>query len=373
LSGKTNQVTELILLAYFIFGFEAIRFCVAVVNLIFRQRTGRFPVEGTLPVSVLIPARNEENNIGAILRDLSLQNYRDIEIIVFNDQSDDGTAEIVAAFSKTDSRIRLAGSDGLPEGWLGKNHACHSLARMASGKYLLFLDADVRIGGEMIGRAVSFARYYNLGLLSIFPMQIILSPGEWMTVPNMNSILLSLLPLILVRTSRFSSLAAANGQFMLFNADTYRKHLPHEKMKSCRVEDIEIARYFKKMRIPTACLASENQVKCRMYSSFGEAVNGFSKNVVCFFGNSFLLAILFWLIIGFGFLAIWFIWSVTILPVYFLMVLATRIIIAGISGQSRMKTLFYLIPMQVSLGLFIFKAIIHKFTGVYQWKGRNIS
>lgn len=373
MSGKTKKIAGLIWLAYFIFGFAVIRFCVAVVNLVFRQRTNRFPSEGTVLVSVLIPARNEENNIGAILSDLSLQDYRNIEVIVFNDQSDDKTAEIVTAFSKADARIRFTESNGLPEGWLGKNHACHSLALQATGEYLLFLDADVRIGREMIGRAVSFAGHYNLGLLSIFPMQIILSPGEWMTVPNMNNILLSLLPLILVRTSKFSSLAAANGQFMLFNAEAYRKHLPHEKMKSCRVEDIEIARYFKKMKIRTACLASENQVKCRMYSSFRDAVNGFTKNVVCFFGNSFLLAILYWLITGFGFLAIWFFLPVSMLPVYFLMVLATRIIIAGISGQSRIKTLFYLVPMQVSLGLFIFKAIIHKFTGVYLWKGRNIS
>jgi glycosyltransferase involved in cell wall biosynthesis len=360
-------------LAYFIFGFALVRLGVAIVNLIFRERTGRSTGEGSWLVSVLIPARNEEKNIGVLLRDLTLQDYQNIEIIVFNDQSDDRTAEIVTAFSKMDDRVRLAESNGLPEGWLGKNHACHMLARQATGKYLLYLDADVRMGNEMIGQAVAFAGKYNLGLLSIFPMQIILSPGEWMTVPNMNCILLSLLPLILVRKSRFSSLAAANGQFMLFDAAIYREYFPHEKMKSSKVEDIEIARYYKREKIPVACLASEHQVSCRMYTSFREAVNGFAKNVTCFFGNSYLLAILFWLMTSFGFLAIWFFWSVFMLPFYLLAILAIRIIVAKISGQHVIKSLLYLIPMQVSLGLFIFKAVIHKFTGIHQWKGRNIS
>jgi len=324
-------------------------------------------------VSVLIPARNEEKNIGAILQDLSRQDYQNVEIIVFNDQSADGTAGIVKALSESDSRIRLTNSPGLPGGWLGKNFACHSLAMQAKGKYLLFLDADVRIGKDMIGNGVAWAQKHHLGLLSVFPEQIILTPGEWMTVPNMNAILLSLLPLVLVRTSRYSSLAAANGQFMLFEAEAYRKTLPHEKMKSSRVEDIEIARYFKKGKIPIACLAAEHQVQCRMYGSFREAVNGFAKNVICFFGNSYLLAILYWLVTSFGFLAIWLFWSVSMLPYYFLVVLTTRIIITLISRQPFFKSLLYLPLMQVSLGLFIFSAINVKFSGIYLWKGRNIS
>ena len=83
-----------------------------------------------------------------------------------------------------------------------------------------------------IDNAVSFARKHNTGLISIFPKQIIISSGEMITVPNMNFILVSLLPLILVRKSKFPSLAAANGQFMFFRSDVYKKIFPHRLMKN---------------------------------------------------------------------------------------------------------------------------------------------
>ena len=276
-------------LAWFIFAFTLLQFTVAVVNLIFQQR---FPLSGSgfnNLVSVLIPARNEEKNIAHILTDLISNEYQNIEILVFNDQSTDKTAEIVTDFKQKDARIKLINSAGLPEGWLGKNHACHSLAMIAEGKYLLFLDSDVRIGNGIIRQSCSFSDKHKLGLLSIFPRQIMVSAGEKATVPLMHFILLTLLPLIIVRKTGFSSLAAANGQFMLFSSEIYRKTLPHEKMKIDKVEDIKIARYFKNEGIKIACITGKESVSCRMYNGFSEAVHGFSKNVTQFFGNSFAL------------------------------------------------------------------------------------
>jgi len=233
-------------LAYIIIGFTVIQLLIVVVNLIFNQLIMNSNIHFNGCVSVLIPARDEEKNIANLLNDLQNQEYQNIEIIVFNDQSTDKTAEIVNTKSKTDKRIKLINSNVLPDGWLGKNYACHSLSQYAKGEYLLFLDADVRIKKDIITKTVQFSKNHNLGLLSIFPKQIMFTLGEQITVPNMNFILLSLLPLILVRKSKFPSLAAANGQFMLFNTDTYRKIMPHEKMKTNKVEDIEIARYYKK-------------------------------------------------------------------------------------------------------------------------------
>jgi cellulose synthase/poly-beta-1,6-N-acetylglucosamine synthase-like glycosyltransferase len=141
-------------------------------------------------VSVLIPARNEEKNIAKLLNDLLDHDYKNIEILVFNDQSTDKTAEIVTGFSQKDSRVKLINSDGLPEGWLGKNHACHSLSKLAKGKYLLFLDSDVRIGNGIIRQTCTFSDKHKLGLLSIFPRQIMVSAGEKAAVPLMHFILL---------------------------------------------------------------------------------------------------------------------------------------------------------------------------------------
>ena len=360
-------------LAYVILGFTFIQMLVALVNLLARQKLNHR--EGTFNglVSVLIPARNEEHNIEMLLGDLQNQHYKNIEIIVFDDESTDRTAEIVQRSSALDDRIKLLHSGGLPEGWLGKNHACHSLAEIARGDYLLFLDADVRIKNDSIPNAVSFSQKHELGLLSVFPKQIMHTPGEWCIVPVMNYILLSLLPLILVMRSKNPSLVAANGQFMLFERKTYKATLPHAKMRSHRVEDIEIARYYKQQKIRIACIAGGAAITCRMYSGFRDAMNGFSKNVIMFFGNSFLLAALFWLITTFGIVPIVFALPVRIVIIYLLTFLVTRILISFISEQSILKNLFYLLPQQCFLGLIIYKAIIYQFKKQHHWKGRNIS
>jgi cellulose synthase/poly-beta-1,6-N-acetylglucosamine synthase-like glycosyltransferase len=349
------------------------QFMVAAANLIFSQRFPKINPKINQLVSVLIPARNEEKNIGNLLTGLQIQDYKNIEIIVFNDQSTDKTAGIVKGFADGDKRIRLIESNGLPDGWLGKNHACFSLAKHANGTYFLFLDADVNIGNNIIQQTTYLAEKYKLGLLSIFPMQIMKTLGEETTVPVMNFILLSLLPLVLVRKTNFSSIAAANGQFMLFQSEIYRKFQPHEKMKTCKVEDIEIARYYKQIKIKVACLSGNSSITCRMYNGFSEAVYGFSKNIIQFFGGSFFTAILFWLVTSLGFIAILFSFSTYIFLLYLSGIILTRIFISIVSKQSVFRNLILAIPQQIMMGFIIFQAIVNTCKKQYSWKGRNIS
>ena len=372
-SKDLKQLNKMIYLAYFIVGFSVIQLLVAFVNLIFNQPFSKSKTSFNGLVSILIPARNEENNIACILSDLQQQDYQNIEIIVYNDQSTDKTEEIVKAFSDNDSRIKLMCSNGLPEGWLGKNHACFSMSKQAKGIFLLFLDADVRISKDILIKTISQSIKYNIGLLSIFPKQIMLTLGERITIPNMNYILLSLLPLVLVRKSTYPSLSAANGQYMLFNSEKYFEINPHEIMKANKVEDIEIARYFKKNNISVACLTGDDTITCRMYQGFNEAVNGFSKNVTTFFGNSFIVAFLFWLITTFGFLVVIFSLGSTEVILFLFTILIARIFISLISKQNIVMNLILLIPQQFALGFFIYKAFIYKFKNQYLWKDRSIS
>lgn len=359
-------------LAYFIYVFASAQLIVSLVNLIFSQPFPKSKLQLQPLVSVLIPARNEEKNISNILDDLKNQKYNNLEIIIFDDESTDKTAEIVSAKSQTDERIILINSEGLPKGWLGKNFACHSLAKQAKGEFMLFLDADVRVGSNIIIDTITQLRKHNLSLLSIFPKQKMHSWGERITVPNMNFILLSLLPLVLVRSSKRPSLSAANGQFMLFESLAYKKLLPHEKMRSKKVEDIEIAKFFKKEGLKIACLTGKEEISCRMYKSFREAVNGFSKNVIMFFGNSFTCAILFWLVTTLGFLVVWFYMPIQLFVIFLVLILFTRIFISFGSRQNVIINLLLIIPQQLSMGLFIYKAIINKIRKEHQWKGRNI-
>lgn len=362
----------MVYLVYFIYGFAVLQFLVALSNYIFQPSLPLPDGPFREKVSILIPARNEEHNIGVLLDDLLLLDGLQLEIIVFNDQSTDRTAEVVTKFVRKDPRVRLLESDGLPAGWLGKNYACHCLSQQASGQYFLFLDADVRVGKSIIQKTLLYAQAHHLALVSIFPKQLMLSFGEWITVPNMNFILLSQLPLFLVRTSSYPSLAAANGQFMFFDAAAYREREPHAAKKNSKVEDIEIIRWYKEGHLKVACLLGDDMISCRMYRGFREAVDGFAKNVCMFFCNSFLLAILFFLLTSFGFILVYCYSGLFVFFVYLLLVLSTRFLISVLSKQNSLFNLLLLPLQQFSIAAFIFQALKNKINKKQVWKERNI-
>ncbi len=357
--------------AYLAMAFIALQLINVLLNFFFRQKIRKTEQSFDEPISVLIPARNEEHNIGFLLDDLSKVKNPKLEIIVCDDQSTDNTSAIVQKYAEADKRITLMHSKELPEAWLGKNHACYQLACRATGKYFLFVDADVRLHGNVIEDIAMYFKKYRLGLLSVFPVQIQKTIGEKLSVPMMNYILLTLLPLIYVRVSPFTSHAAANGQFMFFNAVSYRKTQPHKLHKSSPVEDIAIARYFKKQNITTACITGESRIQCRMYKNYKDALNGFTKNVFMFFGNSRVFAFAFWILTALGFIPVWLAFPKAML-VYLATLLAILLMYSYISKQNIVLNVL-LFPLQL---LFLFqvmiKNIVNKKQKQYLWKGRNI-
>jgi len=361
----------MIFIGYVFLALAIIQLTVVVINLVFREHLACDNNRYNYRVSVLIPARNEEDNIKNILEDLLHEDYINMEILVYDDDSTDSTTNIVKKYGTKDSRIRLIHPEPLPEGWLGKNYACHLLSKEATGEYLLFLDADVRIGRDLIHKALAKMTNHNLSLLTIFPKQIMITFGEKITVPVMNYILLSLLPLFLVRRSVRPSLAAANGQFMLFRSDVYNVVQPHKAVRNQKAEDIAISRLFKKNKQRIACLVGNESIKCRMYSSYGKSITGFSRNIAAYFGGSLLLAFLFWFITTFGFVFILLSMSNVFFLLYMLFFILTRIIISKISEQNITENILYIVPQQLSFGHILFKAIISKYRGKYLWKGRS--
>jgi len=109
-----------------------------------------------------------------------------------------------------------------------------------------------------------------------------------------------------------------------------------------------------------------------MYGGFEEAVNGFSKNITAFFGNSYLLAVLFWFITTLGIIPVFISLQSRIFICYISTIVVTRVLVSITSRQSIRANLLYLIPQQLVMGLFIFRAFTFKYFKQYQWKGRNI-
>jgi glycosyltransferase involved in cell wall biosynthesis len=349
-----------------------LRFLIAFLNFLSRPYLPKGNPVGTPLVSVLIPARNEEKNIGKLLDGILSQSYRNIEVIVYNDQSTDQTSTIVNRFSESDNRITVINGDHLPIGWLGKNYGCFRLAQAAKGDFFIFLDADVSVSSSFVESALGYMQRKRLVLLSMFPRQELVSMGEKLVVPSMNWILLSMLFLRLVRWSKRRSLAAANGQMMMFDAKVYREKQWHEQVKSSPVEDIRISRLIKRQKLRMATLLGSDDVSCRMYASYSEAIKGFTKNVTAFFGGSIVLTILFLLIGTLSPFIVVFGLPFPLALLYFFSLISARLLITKLSGQSVFTNLLLWPIQHLAFIHLVFKAFFYSRTKNLQWKGRDI-
>lgn len=360
------------IIAYAALAYLAVQVLVALVNAVSGQELRNGVPEAHPMVSILIPARNEEENIGFLLDDLANLSYDNFEVLVYDDESTDRTASIVHDRALKDKRIIYVKGSGLPTGWLGKNHACHQLAMQSRGEYLLFLDSDVRVNPGLLGDSLAFMGKYDLQLLSLFPVQMMKTWGEWLTVPLMNRILLGNLPLILIRLTRMQDFAAANGQFMLFHAATYRNNWFHQAVKNEKAEDIRIARIMRKSNYQVHTLLSGGQIKCRMYRGFGEGLAGFSKNIHTFFGKNWLILLLYVFLTTIGPIAVWISMPRAVFISYLAGAVIFRILISAQSRQSWWIN-FVLMPLQqLTLILISGMAAYRQMTGNLYWKGRKI-
>jgi glycosyltransferase involved in cell wall biosynthesis len=365
----------LTIIAYASVFYLAVRLGVVIVNLITRPLLPKLRSESKVfkvGVSVLIPARNEESNIGKVLDDLGKLDENILEILVYDDDSNDHTAFIIREKALNDGRIRYIRGEGPEEGWLGKNHACHALAKEAGGDLLLFLDADVRVEKGFLEDSIHYLEQHRLDLLSLFPVQEMKTFGEWLTVPLMNKILLGNLPLILVRKLRINDFAAANGQFMLFRSEVYKQNWFHEAVKQDRVEDVGIIRHMKALGYRTMTLLSGGQVHCRMYGGYSSALKGFAKNINAFFGNNWLILMLYVILTTLGPFAVYALFSLAGLLLYFAVLLAVSIMISLLSRQFWVLNVVLMPLQQASLVILSAMAAWRQLTGKMEWKGRKI-
>lgn len=229
------------------------------------------------PVSVLIPARNEERSIAAALVAALATRGVEIELIVLDDQSTDGTRAIVHGFVARDSRIRCIESEPLPAGWCGKQFACQQLARAAAYDLLLFVDADVRLEPDAVARLVNEAASSGLGLLSGIPRQRTVGWLEKLVIPLIHFVLLGYCPLF-ARQLRRPAYAAGCGQVMLVRRDAYEAAGGHESIRASRHDGLTLPRSFRRAGFATDICDLTGLATCRMYDSGRDLWLGLAKN-----------------------------------------------------------------------------------------------
>lgn len=241
-------------------------------------------------ISILIPARNEAENISRCLKSLLKQDYPNLEIIVLNDNSTDKTSKVVEGIAQKDIRVRLIEGAPLEEGWTGKNFASHQLAKQAKGEYFIFTDADTLHFPKTISSALAALITSKIDALSIYPRQIMVTFWERMSVPIINIALQCFIPFILIKKTKGPLISTAIGQFMMFTREAYEKSGGYESIKGHLVDDIQISKRVKKAGYKFMVFDGRNTVYCRMYKNLKGVVIGLTKSMYpAFNGNVFVL------------------------------------------------------------------------------------
>jgi chlorobactene glucosyltransferase len=200
-------------LIYILIVFQAVLLLIVWSNWIILRRARQHKIPEKKPyLSVLIPARNEETNIARCVHSLLVQDYPNFEILVLDDQSDDATPEILCRLAAHEPRLTALAGQALPEGWIGKNWACHQLARQARGELLLFTDADTVYQPNALSALVAAVFGEQADVLTGFPDQVMQTWGERLTVPFFSWAFLTFTPLALAYRLRLPSLSSGVGQ-----------------------------------------------------------------------------------------------------------------------------------------------------------------
>ncbi len=245
----------------------------------------RVPVVAELPdappLSVIVPARNEERTIERCVRSLLAQTLPDYELIVVDDRSDDATPAILARLAAEHPRLRVLRGAPLPEGWVGKPWALEQGARAASGAWLLFTDADSWHAPAACASALAFVRARGADALTIATYQELGSWGERAVLPT-------ILGMVIVASGSMAQLndprdtrhALANGQYILVSREAYEGLGGHAALRGEIVEDVAFAKRLKADgRYRLLLAGGEELVRVRMYRSLRDVWDGFTKNV----------------------------------------------------------------------------------------------
>ena len=238
----------------------------------------------SIDVSVMIPARNEEANLQRCLQSLVAQTAPPFELIVVDDHSTDRTRSIAQSFPT----VRVLEADPLPDGWSGKSNACWTGAKLAKGKWLLFTDADTRHAVNSIAQGFREAESNHAALLSYSPTQEV--HGFW------ERALMAVIFAELAKTYRpkevtdpRSPAAAANGQYLLIRRDVYDAVGGHAAVAHAILEDVELAKLVKRAGYKLQFRVCD-AVSTRMYRTFGQMWEGWTKNLALLFPRPAWLA-----------------------------------------------------------------------------------
>lgn len=250
--------------------------------------------EGPL-LSVIVAARNEEKQIKASILSQLAQSYKKVEWLIVNDRSNDETGEIIDSLASEDSRIKAIHIRDLPEGWLGKNHALYKGYQSASGKWLLFTDADIHYAEEAFAKALHYAERLELDHLTAAPN--LSAKGFWLK---------SFVAFFLFGFSYFKRPWLANnpksktgtgiGAFNLVSKTAYEAFGTHARVKMRPDDDLQLGMRLKQEGYRQRIVTALRLIEVEWYGSLREAFVGLEKNT--FAGLNYRISMILLAILG---------------------------------------------------------------------------
>lgn len=282
--------------------FQAILLLVLISNIRIIHRARKHASPPVFPlVSILLPVRNEERQIAACVQSLLAQDYPSFELLVLDDQSEDGTKLVLKKIADAHPGLRVLNGTAAPLGQVGKNWACSQLASQAHGNLFFFTDADTLHHPGTLRAIVTALVGEQADLLTGFPHQEVHTWGERLLVPFFSWAMLCFNPLALAYRLRLPALASAVGQVMLFRREAYLAIGGHDHVSSSIVDDLELVRQIKAAGLRWRVVHVADLISCRMYADSRAAINGFTKNLFAAFDFHLLifLFVLTWLAVMF--------------------------------------------------------------------------
>ena len=351
----------------------------------FLPSLGRQNTINTFPrVSILVPARNEAQGIAACLNSLARQDYPEYEILVLDDFSSDATGKILAGLSEIHPQLSLVPARPLPDGWLGKNWACHQLAAAANGELLFFTDADTIHHSRSLVDGVALLSTTQAAMVSALPKEEVLTWAEKLTIPVLVWILAAVLPHRLAQKFSTPQLSGAIGQYLLFTRRAYDEIGGHQAIRDKVADDLVLARRIKSGGLGWMLANGSRRVHCRMYTSWNDVRDGLGKNLFAVFEHRILPYTFAWLWLLTTtwlplFVAVFVLLSGPI-PLHLLLLSAVSILVSLSSWWLVLKrfsmpsylALLHPIILLVSAYLAA-RSVVQFWRGNAVWKGRSIS
>lgn len=351
------------------FGVNLFLFLMAVVNSLTIIRP---PQVGSshLSFSLLVPCRNEEENVFALVESLAALEHPRYEVIFINDNSTDNTRELLLEAIASQPGMSVIDAEPLPQGWLGKPWALSQGVKRTKNDFIVTIDADVRLSPAALSKIDAVLTRTQADFLSPYPAQIALTLSERLIQPLLQWTWMTTVPLRLAMKSSRPSLAVANGQFFFIKKSALVASGSFDSIRSRILDDIDLARVLVRNGFQGGVCDGSSIASTRMYSNFREIRSGYGKSLSQGFGGVIgSLAITFIMIVS-GLLPIIFSFTgSTTAMAALILIIASRMVSALSSRSLLIDALLHPISTIIFIYLLIYSNFFRK---RIMWKGRSL-